>query len=726
MNRRDFLNLGLVTAATATLAGCGRPTEQAFVSEALLPEFILPGVAQWYATTCTECGTPHGIAVRIIGGRAKKVEGLPTHPISHGGHCVRSESALQALYNPDRLGAPLKRVGDALQPQDNWDEALKTLSGLMAGPQGSALWITGPLRGTLGAVITLAARKMGAKIWVLDAPGTRVERAAMKAVGEAAARLPWHDLANADYVANFGADFLGTGPNSNEYSWAFGQFRNGPHRDARGLMVSFASHMNLTVGNSDRWVPVKPGTEGFVAAAVGNVLAQAGKGAMPAFAAGVTPQHAAEAAGIEVDLIHRLAEKLKAAKRPLVFGGYDNAAYSNGLWTLSVVNALNRMLSADNRRTYEPDVVLAPKGAAGANPADLMVSTRQAVEALQRGTYKVVVVAGANPAYQLPTKLGIGAALGKAQTIVFTPYVNESAAVAQWVLPTTSFLEEWGDTRVDGPNASYGLQQPVTTPRPGSMPLGDVLLLALGTKPAASMKDLVQGRLSAQDWLKALERGGIWKDVDSLANDYYAAPAFYPPTPPDNKITTAPPSGVSPWTSLKASKPAAATAPAFTGNGEYTLLPYPTPIRHDGSLANRPWIPEIPDPMAQAVWTTWVEINPLVAERMEIRRGDLVKLESATGSITLPALPLPTVHEDVVAVPMGMGHTSFGRYAFGKGTNPMDVVTPTWQDGTDEPVWAGTRVRISKTGQKGVLVTYDHRFSDDRFFKPYSERDLEE
>lgn len=712
VNRRELLKVGMLTGATAALAGCARTSEQAFVSEALMPEFYLPGIAQWYATTCNECSAGCGLGIRVIGGRAKKVEGIPTHPLSRGGHCVRAESALQALYNPDRLVAPWQ--GGAKSPDADWNGALKALTAALEG-NGPALWIAGTLRGATGALITEAARRMGARIWLLDFPGTRVERAAARANG----RLPWLDIASADYVVNFGSDFLGTEDNSVNFNWQYGQFRSSPTRRVRGILVSFASRMNLTVSNSDRWIPTKPGTEGFVAAAVGNLLASKhNKPGMPEFAAGITAAQAAKKSGVDEKWIHRLAEKLAEAKNPVVVGGYDNAAYTNGVWSLAVINALNKVLGGADA-TYEPDLVLPVKGVGG-NPSSLMVSAKQALDGLKAGTYKTVMVSDCNPAYQLPAALNVGAALQKANTIVFSPYINETSGVAKWTLPTTSFLENWDDAALDGPVPVYGVTQPAAVPRPGSMQLGDVLLLAMGKKPAASMRELVCGRfmkdpndLKSEDrsgWLEILERGGIWKDA-SLSWEPYPSGPSAPPPPPANRVTADPPNGVSPWEDLLAAVPSRPEDAVFDGSGEFTLLPYPSPIWEDGSLTNRPWIPEIPDPVIQVNWGSWVEINPRVAERLDIHRGDLVTVTSSAGSITLPAVPSPTVHPQLVAIPMGWGHTSFGRYAAGKGVNPMSVVTPVFQDETGEIAYAATRVTVTKTGQKGTLISYDQRYT---------------
>lgn len=719
MNRRDFLNLSVVTATTAALAGCGRPAEPAFFSQANMPEFYVPGLAQWFATTCTECASACGIGVRVIGGRAKKVEGIKRHPLNRGGHCLRAETSLQALYNPDRLRQPWRAKGSDQEPLASWDEALAALGASFEKEGG--LWITGPLSGTLGSMIVSAARASKSKIWVLDFPGTTAMRTAMQAVGDKP-RLPYYAIADADYVVNFGSDFLASShPNNVDYNWQYGQFRNGKNRKRRGVLVSFCSRMSLTAGSSDKWIPVKPGTEGLIAAAVANLLGKA-QGVK------VTAEEAAKAAGIEADLITRLAERLKEAKKAVAIGGYENTAYSNGVSAMAAIAALNKALGA-SAETYETDMLVSPKGEKAASAGDLVVSAREAIEGLKAGKFATVWVNDVNPAYLFPqAKLGLADALKKADTYVFTPFVTETSVLAKWVLATTSMLEQWSDTAVDGPTPVYGLQQPVALPQPGSKPLGEILLATLKSakamknakgQPVANVREVLSLSFDEPDWVRALERGGVYKDAKADWSPYPAEPMYPPPAEP--ATTTAMPDTAGFWDTMKATPVPALAAPKFSGKGEFTLVPYPSPTLGDGSLTNRPWVAELPDPMAQAVWTTWVEINPETCKKLDIKRMDLIEITSENGqSATLPVLLSPTVHPEAIAIPMGMGHTSFGRYAYGKGYNPMNLVEPTWQEGSDEMVWAGTKVSIKKTGengfgepgQRGWVTTYDWRPND--------------
>jgi molybdopterin-containing oxidoreductase family iron-sulfur binding subunit len=69
-----------------------------------------------------------------------------------------------------------------------------------------------------------------------------------------------------------------------------------------------------------------------------------------------------------------------------------------------------------------------------------------------------------------------------------------------------------------------------------------------------------------------------------------------------------------------------------------------------------------------------VEINPETAHKLHLRDGDMVEVESVVGKIRLPVKIYPGTRPEVVNIPFGLGHTSFGRYAKGIGVNPYTIL----------------------------------------------------
>jgi menaquinone reductase, molybdopterin-binding-like subunit len=196
-------------------------------------------------------------------------------------------------------------------------------------------------------------------------------------------------------------------------------------------------------------------------------------------------------------------------------------------------------------------------------------------------------------------------------------------------------------------------------------------------------------------WNKMLQQGGWWGEKQTAHAARHANPA-----------------AAERQTSAHSQSPP--SEPAFDGpESEFPLhlLPYPSPTMYDGSLAHLPWMQETPDPLSTAMWGTWVEMNPRTAERLGVRQRDLVEVRSRHGVMRAPALLTPGIAPDVVAVPIGQGHQGFGRYAAGRGANPLAILAPLSEPATGSFAWAATRVNVTRAGP-GNLILFAARIQE--------------
>jgi anaerobic selenocysteine-containing dehydrogenase len=173
---------------------------------------------------------------------------------------------------------------------------------------------------------------------------------------------------------------------------------------------------------------------------------------------------------------------------------------------------------------------------------------------------------------------------------------------------------------------------------------------------------------------------------------------------------TLPGGAVAASAAIAGAAPAAFAEPQFDGDaGQYPFhfLPYPSSKFLDGSLAHLPWLQELPDPLTSAMWSSWVEINPATMQRLGIAEGDVVEIVSAHGKVQAAAVIAPGIAPDIVAMPVGQGHTTFTRYASGVGENPVDLLAPMTESATGALAWAATRVQVSRVGPAdGRLVMF--------------------
>jgi menaquinone reductase, molybdopterin-binding-like subunit len=740
MERRDFLKLSAISSAATALQSCGSP-EQQFIR--FIPdEDLVPGIATWKPGVCTLCSAGCGTLARVMEGDAevvrkgrtglvkmslaKKLEGSPDHPVNRGKLCPRGQAALQVLYHPDRITHPLKRRG-ARNSGDfqevTWDDALAELashlSELRSSRNPSSLaFLTRPLRGQRRELIErfLKAFGTGPSIPYEPLDDAVLRHANFLSFGSAA--LPTLDLARADYLISFGADFLGTWNSPVAQSIGYGEMRQG-RAGRRGKFVQVESRMSQTGANADEWIPCSPGMEGALALGIAHVILaeklrpRDSRSRVSALVAGwpaglpdFAPGSVATQTGVSAETITRLAREIAAADLSAVVIAGAPLAQTNGLFNALAANALQALLEAGRAEppilTFTPKQPIPSVVTVAANiqkNSAVLAGLTQAILSDPQAL-KVLMLYDANPVFGEPASRQIAEALAKMPYIVsFGSFIDETSAFADLILPDHAPLESWiDDIPESGATQSVvSLAPPAVHPLHNTRAMPDVLLdiaLRLG------------GPIS-----KALP----WKSYQEMLRAAYVPLRLHsgPGNPPSEddfwtKITTQGGWwGSSAPAKTKKDFPAAAHAPAkfaapeFDGAPQefpFHFIPFASQAFHDGSLAHLPWLQEMPDVITTAMWSSWIEINPKTAAQLHIAQGDLVEITSRHGSVRAPAILSPGIAPDGAAMPIGQGHEKFGRYAAGRGANPLSILAPLTESETGALAWAATRVKLTRIG----------------------------
>lgn len=713
VSRRTFLKFGATAVAATVLAGCQAPRRPVMLEPYVqAPEEQLAGQATWYASTCRQCPAGCGIVVRVMNGRALKIEGNIEHPLNRGKLCARGQAGLQLLYNPDRLSGPVQQAqrGSRQFTSLAWNDAINTLfTKVQAAGPGVAVWAGTTLSGHVYDLYQRISQSLGAPAPVVfDLYGEMHGYQALSHVNQTLygrKELPAYDISQADVILSFGADFLGTWLSAVRYGVDFGSFRS-QAQGKRGYLVQLEPRMSITGAKADRWLPLQPGAEALVAQAFLSLMVSEGYGPPDrvdrarALAGHVDVNAAAAACELSLDELKRLARLWATAERPLALpgsaltgGGQDEAA--------TAVQAMNLVAGAGGLPFSPPPLApgLVKPGVSAFADAQALIGQMQA------GKVQVLLVHGANPAYDLPAAAGFGDALKKVPFVVsFAPLVDETSVSADLILPDRTYLESWG-YEVVAPNfgrSMVGSQQPVVVPVFDARAAGDILV-ALGrglnatampwADEVAFLKDSISHLSDPAQadvtWAAFLQHGGSWP----------AAPA----------AAAIQPANV---------KPVQIAAPSFQGDaGQYPfiLYPYVSDLLSDGRGANLPWLQGSPDPMTTVAWQTWVELNPDTAQKLGVTDGDLVQVTSPSGELEALVIVYAAIRPDTVAIPAGQGHTDYGRYARGRGGNPLQLVgLPQGASGQTLP-WAGMRVKVTPTGKKAWPAVFEFKAAmDDR------------
>jgi len=130
------------------------------------------------------------------------------------------------------------------------------------------------------------------------------------------------------------------------------------------------------------------------------------------------------------------------------------------------------------------------------------------------------------------------------------------------------------------------------------------------------------------------------------------------------------------------------------------------PLLADGRGASTPWMQGAPDPMTTISWQTWVELNPTTAEELGVKHGDVLRVISPFGEIEAPAYVYPAIRPDTIAIPLGQGHSDYGRYARNRGANPVRLLgAEPGENGN--LLWSNVRVRVERTGEEKSLARFE-------------------
>ncbi len=670
LDRRDFLKLVGVGAGAAAAAGCSDPVEK-LIPYVVQPEEITPGIPVVYASTCRECAAGCGLHVKTREARPIKLEGNPDHPVNAGTLCARGQAGLGRTYHPDRYAGPMERQGDQLVAT-SWDQGIAKLAEKVRANPGGVYVLGGDVGPTANALVDGWLESVGAGGRVIYDPlaPEALREAAQGLYGEAL--LPRFDLSSADLVIDFGSDFLETGPSPTEHARQWAQARDLARGQGGARLVYVGPRQSMTASNADEWIPAKAGSEGLVALAVARAAWEAGgRGAdLAPYLADASVEDLATTAGVDAATLRSLGRAVSAAERALALPPgaalASRRAVASAAATLLVNEAAGSLGTAV---TLEPE---AP-GRARASHREVL----RLVEAMKSGKVSVLIVHDANPLYSLSETTGFGEALGQVDFVVATASLrDETSERAHLVLPDHTPLESWGDAE---PRPGVrSLLQPTVRPLQDTRALVDTLHdtgRAVGASvPAGSFRTQLESAWGA-DLRQDLARGGR-----------------FGPTPASRPALSG--------AALKVAEP------ALEGEGELTLLAFPHPLLYDGTGAALPWLQEIPDPVTKVAWQSWAEISNATAERLGVEAGDVVRVATGAGALELPALPRGGIRDDVVAIPLGQGHTvghfaslaGDGQPGEARGVNVIGVL-PSVTDERGGRAWLTSRASVSKTGR---------------------------
>ena len=615
--RRDFLKyLGFSTAAAAVAAGCEVPVKKAipYVNK---PQDLIPGVADYYATTFVSGGDAIAVVAKVRDGRPVKIEGNTLSTINNGGTTARAQASVLDLYDTARLRSPLVKGKDgfAAASFENIDKSIA--DGLAAG---KVVLLT--------ATVTSPSTKQIITEFLAKYPGSRhvqydgVSYSALLEANEASygkRAIPSYQFDKAKVIVSLGADFLGTWLNSVEYQRGYAAGRKiNPSNPEMNKHIQFESMMSMTGANADERFTHKPSEAGAVAVAILNALnGQAVTGVSDKVKKGVEKTVAA----------------LNAHKgAALVVSG------SNDVNVQLVVNAINEAIGANGTTVNWANPLLIRQG------LDSEMATL--VADMEAGNVNALLVYDANPVYNYFDSARFVKALAKvATTVNFADRMDETAELCKYIVPTHHYLESWGDAQVK--EGYISILQPTINPLFKTRQLQDSLLKWSGST------------VSYHDYFK-----NYW--VAKLGGE-----AAYTKLLMDGVNEPAAASAGAAYNAGRLADATAAIGSAKKG-GKYEVVLYQKVGVGEGRQANNPWLLELADPVTKACWDNYAMISPALGKELlgiditDRQQADTyevnpekpqVDLKVGSVTLTLAAMIVPGMPENTIAVAVGFGRS---------------------------------------------------------------------
>ncbi len=620
VSRRKFLGLMGASIAFAGLASCRRPVEK-IVPYVKAPENVIPGIPQYYATTATLGAHAYGLVVESHGGRPTKIEGNEKHPSSQGKTNTFLQAEILNLYDPDRAKEITHdgETSDWASFVSFWKE--KHAGFIESKGEGLAI-VSGEFSSpTLYGLYTTFKKVFPKALWVVDEPIDYSNLYDGIKVATGKLLRPNHHLEKAKIVVSIDNDFLGTAQESVASNMGFASARRvESENDDMNRLYVVESAFSITGGMADHRKQLsQTQIEGFTRqlAAEFNII-----------------DSTAEI--VETVWMKALVADLKKNKgNTLIFAGHRQSAATHAL-----VYAINAALNNNGSTvTYHDDQYAVLEG----------TTLSEFASNAQTGKINSVVMLATNPVYSAVSDINITAALDKIENkISFAAHKDETASVANWLIPQSHFLESWADaSAVDG---TLSVAQPLIQPLYNSKSITEVLNVIVNAE------DKKGHSLVKETWkglLKTASLGKPWRKI--LHDGVYTS---------SNSVAI--PSKNSAIAELVSSTKLNNSS---LSKDNLEVVFYTSPSVYDGRYANNGWMQEAPDPVTKLCWDNAALINPKTAQALGVNTKDLITLSANGATMEIVVSVTPGVADNVVALELGFGRENLGRIADGVGFN---------------------------------------------------------
>ena len=610
-SRRDFLKyIGFSTAA-ATLAACEGPVVKS-IPYVVQPKEIIPGVANYYATTIGNGYDFANILIKSREGRPIKVEKNKLAPDSKSAN-GRVHASILDLYDNARLAQPTK------------DNMRISWFGFEYETKSELEKISASNKEIVLLTQTFASPSTKSLIDEFKSNYKNVKHITYDSFSESAAlnayesRYGIRGLSNYDFskskvIISIGADFLGDWQGGG-FDCSYAKSRI-PDNGTMSRHIQFESNMTLSGANADIRVPLKLSEQKLVLieiykSIVGNKIQ---------LKSDISLNKKTK------KIVDELIREIKsAAEGSVIISGIKDEHYQ------SLVLEINEKL---NSYSFKPSNTILTRSSDDENISRL-------ISRMNNGDIGALIMSGVNPIYSLPDSKKFSEGLSKVEmSICFSMKNDETALASKYVAAANHFLESWGDFELV--SGEFSLAQPVIRTLFDTRQFQDLLLIWSGNK--TSIHDYIKNYwkaniLGLDSWNKALHDGIYYKTSSSGLAKRTKNFKHYGKTFIINDNNSA---------------------------NSFELNIYPKTGMGDGKHANNPWLQEFPDPISRVSWDNYLTVSKKDAELLGLKNynesngalnSNYAKVILEDEEIKLPVIIQPGQAIGTVGISFGYGRT---------------------------------------------------------------------
>jgi anaerobic selenocysteine-containing dehydrogenase len=429
-----------------------------------------------------DCPDACGVLITVEDGRATKIQGDPSHPVTRGFLCAKVAKYLDRVYSPDRVLYPMRRIAPkgiaaaettkTSKPAQawqriTWDDALNEISDRfrnIISEHGAEAILPYSYGGTLGALNGASMdRRFFSRLGA-----SQLDRTICSAAGEAGLLSVLgiklgtepEQFVHSRYIIAWASNIHG----NNVHLWPF--ITEARRKGAKLVVID--PYRTRTAACADWYLPINPGTDGALALAMMHVIIGEGlhdadyvakhtlgfdelREKVKAYA----PERVAQWTGISAHDIRKLAREYATVRPSVIRLNYGvQRSEGGGMATRAIVMlpcitgswketggglqmSTSGSFQLNDANLKRPD--LGPQNTRVVN----MVELGKALNTLTDPPLKALFVYNSNPAAVCPNHNEVVRGLKRSDlfTVVHEQFFTDTTDYADIVLPATTFFE---------------------------------------------------------------------------------------------------------------------------------------------------------------------------------------------------------------------------------------------------------------------------------------------